>query len=83
MPDTWSYHSSFLTTNSRRCFCVAKRKKPYSDSDDYMYRTNASIYHYWGKFLRTDLLESIEIWDPEFDQSQFSRDLKIKEILND
>jgi hypothetical protein len=25
MPDTWSYDISFLTTNNKKCFCVAEK----------------------------------------------------------
>ena len=81
MPDTWSYDISFLTTNNKKCFCVAEKKIPIGS--DYVNKTNAYIYHYYGKVLRTDLLDNIKVWDPEFDETQFSRDLKINEILND
>ena len=81
MPNTWSYHINFITTSNKRCFCTAKRKIPFINYELGLNETISYIHHYYGKVLHTDLLSNIKNIDPEFDEIQFNRDVKLHEIL--
>ena len=84
LPDTWRYKVSLFTLSSSKAFIssIKIKKTGLYKIDGHLHETSADyIQHRWGRNISTTIVDSIKIWDKEFDEVQFNRDKQLKKIL--